>query len=336
MRRLGQIAFIILNVLISLGVALVVISINNQNNPPDQSNQIVITVPILVTATPNANQFTATPWIVTATPLPGTRAVAALPTGIVEGAGDPNAPTLDPTLQGASDALAAASGTELPDNCILHELQEGEFPSLVAEQYGVDMFDLMAVNGLTEETAAFLQIGQVLIVPLEGCELTAQILAATEAATNAPTSAPTATAGTPPSATQPPSETPRPTNTPTSTLPATAVNAQVSIVTVTGAGDVTTESVAIQNNGAVVDITGWTLSDGGANTYTFSEQRLFTIYCLQPAAYNSLRPCSARISVTASAYSMSPPTGSPRASRVSFTPLGRSSLRMYIAVASPS
>jgi len=276
MRRTGQIAFIILNVIVSLVVVLVVLSVTSQNTPQTE-NQIVITVPILITATPNPNQFTQTPFIITTTPLPGTPRVASLPTGILEGAaGDPNAPTIDPALVESSALLEATLGTELPDNCILHEIQEGEFPSLIAEQYGVDMFDLMAVNGLDDQSAAFLQIGQTLIVPLEGCELTAAALQATEAATSAPTVAPTATEGTPLAPTSPPSTTPSPTQTPTSTLPPTAVNAQVAILRVTGAGDITTEGVEIQNNGAVVDITGWTLSDGGTNVYTFAEQRLFT------------------------------------------------------------
>lgn len=37
MRRTGQIAFIILNVIVSLVVVLVVLSISNQNNPPDRA-----------------------------------------------------------------------------------------------------------------------------------------------------------------------------------------------------------------------------------------------------------------------------------------------------------
>jgi len=46
--RLRQIAFIILNVIISLAVVLVVISITNSQRPSEEG-QIVITVPVLVT-----------------------------------------------------------------------------------------------------------------------------------------------------------------------------------------------------------------------------------------------------------------------------------------------
>jgi hypothetical protein len=48
------------------------------------------------------------------------------------------------------------------------------------------------------------------------------------------------------------------------------------IVEVLNAGDVTAESIAIRNTGAIVDIGGWTLSDAEGTTYTFGQQRLFT------------------------------------------------------------
>jgi hypothetical protein len=138
----------------------------------------------------------------------------------------------------------------------------------------------MAVNGLDEETAGFLQIGDVLIVPLEGCELTEIALAATESATEEPTSLFSDTpeiTGTPPTATQPPTFTSTPSSTPTATLPPTATNAQVEIVRVLSPGDINAEGVDIRNNGAVVDLTGWELGDAAGDTvYTFPQQRLFT------------------------------------------------------------
>jgi hypothetical protein len=63
---------------------------------------------------------------------------------------------------------------------------------------------------------------------------------------------------------------------PTITLPPTAVNAQVEIVRVISAGDITAEGVEIRNLGGVVNLTGWTLTDGDGNSFTFPEQRLFT------------------------------------------------------------
>ncbi len=40
-------------------------------------------------------------------------------------------------------------------------------------------------------------------------------------------------------------------------------------------GDINAEGVDVRNNGAVVDVTGWMLSDGAGHTYTFPQQRLF-------------------------------------------------------------
>ena len=56
----------------------------------------------------------------------------------------------------------------------------------------------------------------------------------------------------------------------------------------------------------------------------------------QPAfAYSSVRPSSARRSVTSSIFSRSPPTGTPLAIRVTRIPVGLISLLIYIAVVSP-
>lgn len=64
--------------------------------------------------------------------------------------------------------------------------------------------------------------------------------------------------------------------TPTITLIPTATDAQVEIVRVEGAGDVTAEQVLIRNNGRVINLNGWTLSDAEGNTYIFAERNLFT------------------------------------------------------------
>lgn len=233
--------------------------------PPRQ----IVTVEVLVTATPDPNA-TVPVRIITATPLPGS--IGALPTGVLESTDGPtrNAPTLDPELLGASAALQETA-TALPQNCILHTVAAGDTPFGIAEIYGSNGFELMAVNGLTEQSATGLQIGDVLIVPLEGCALTAADL-------NPPTATATAAAAAEQTAeaTDESTEEAQPTVRPTLTLPPTAVNAQVEIVRIISAGDITAEGVEIRNLGGVVDMTGWTLSDGGENTFTFPEQRLFT------------------------------------------------------------
>ncbi|MBZ0300421.1 MAG: lamin tail domain-containing protein, partial [Anaerolineae bacterium] len=177
--------------------------------------------------------------------------------------------TIDPTLLDADSALQATA-TALPPNCILHTLADGEFPSLIAEEYGASLPDMLEINGLNDDNSRFLQIGDVLIVPLEGCSLTRVQVAAVTGADEE------ATAEVSGEATEETTAEAQVTVAPTITLPPTAVNAQVQIVRVLGAGDITAEGVEIRNTGGVVDLTGWTLDDGQGMVFTFPEQRLFT------------------------------------------------------------
>jgi hypothetical protein len=273
MQRRSLILFIILNILISLGVALGVISVLNNQNPAQSPVQLV-TVQLIVTATRDPN---ATPElrIITATPLPGVAqtqaAVAQLPANLLttpQIGGSPF-PTLD--VSGSSDL--AGTATALPEFCIPHLLKEGEFPSTLGEIYGVSFFDILAVNGLTEDDALFLQVGQVLIIPLPGCSLQPGDVSAAGGGDPAESPTPTQEAA---SATPGPTSTPPPTIRPTITLAPTAANAVMRIVEVLNPGDVTAESVSIRNTGQIVDIGSWTLSDADGNTYTFAQQRLFT------------------------------------------------------------
>jgi hypothetical protein len=275
-----MILFIILNVLISLAVAYGVISLYSVQNPA-QSPPEVIRVEVLVTATVDVNA-TIPVRIITATPGPGLQPtlpqVAQLPTDLLgtnSAASAAGLPTLDATTIGVLGGDAALSGTAtaLPAGCIPHVLKEGDTPFAVAEIYGADPFRLLEVNGLDEAGATFLQIGDVLIVPLEFCPLGAGEAAAVLGGATVP---PIATATPAQSATPTASGTAPPTVRPTVTLAPTAANAAMRIVEVLNAGDVTAESVAIRNTGAIVDIGGWTLSDADGNTYTFAQQRLFT------------------------------------------------------------
>jgi LysM repeat protein len=230
---------------------------------------------LIVTATPNPNA-TAAIRIITATPEPGS--ISALPTGVLDvtstseagsvdniipAGGSPVPPTLDPELAGNPEVQATANA--LPPGCILHVLQEDEFISTLAETYETDMFAILEVNGLTEDDATFLQIGQVLIIPLEGCPLVAPLPTEEGSTADATSEEPTAN----------PEITLEPTLTPTVTLAPTAVDAQVEISEVIGKGDITSEHVLVINKGATVTITGWTLSDLDGNVYTFPETRLF-------------------------------------------------------------
>lgn len=229
MRRGGNLRFLILNIVVSLLVVGAAITIINSNQPEQEARIIPVTVPILVTTTPDP-LYTPPIIIITATPQPGT---VILPSGLIEVTDATGSlvtlvpvATLDPLVLAADPGLQATT-TALPTNCIPYTLQDGDTPFGIAFEYGADLQAMLAVNGLTEETAAFLQIGQVLIVPLEGCDLSAQAIAQTQTATllpsNTPTTAPTLTpTGTLPSPTFTPSLTftpsPLPSVTPTLTF----------------------------------------------------------------------------------------------------------------------
>ena len=182
--------------------------------------------------------------------------------------------TLDSSILTANPELGLTA-TLLPEGCILHTIAEGDTPFAVAEQYDANPFALMTINNLDDESASLLQIGDILIVPLEGCEIDP---------TPTPTFTPTVTF-TPsisPTASNTPVISPTPTNTlsptptPTVTLVPTSSNAQIEIVEVANAGDVTAEGVRIRNTGNTVDITGWALSDSDGNEYVFTQQLLFS------------------------------------------------------------
>ncbi len=275
MRPRALLTFILLNAVVTFGVALLVIQFLGPRDDISGTSSVSTVIYLVVTGTPDPNA-TLPVRIITATPQPGS--VAALPTDLIDdtpGGGAPAtaalANTLDPTLVSADpDLQNTVEG--LPNGCIPHTLAEGENPSILAEVYGTDIPSILLVNNLTEEDAAFLQIGQVLIIPLEGCTLLET------AAANLSVAAATDAAGATPEVTPEVTEAPQtavPTVTPTLTLPPTAVNAQVEIVEVVSAGDVTAESVILRNNGQTVNLAGWTLSDSQGNVYEFATRNLF-------------------------------------------------------------
>ncbi|MBC8170189.1 MAG: lamin tail domain-containing protein [Anaerolineae bacterium] len=282
MRPRALLLFILLNVLITTGVAFAVISFFGDREAGTQVVQYA-TVQVIITATRDLN-VTPDVRIITATPRPGE--VNTLPTGVLEGGAGTTTgsedsttvpqTTIDPALL-ENDAALAGTVAALPENCILHTLADGENPAILAEQYGTDVNSILLANGLTEEDAAFLQIDQVLVIPLPGCPLEAlptPDTADTDAETGDeteevdPDSALTETATLEATLT--------PTVTATITLPPTAIDAQIEIVEVSSPGDVTTEAVVIRNNGRNVNLTGWTITNLTGEVYTFPERNLFS------------------------------------------------------------
>ncbi|MCS6836288.1 MAG: lamin tail domain-containing protein [Anaerolineae bacterium] len=255
----------------------------------------IVTVAVLITQTPDPNSTptfdpTAVEQIVgtrVAEALSQPRTQVAVPPGVL-----PNDPALanltviapGGTPIGVAQAGGAQSATlSLPQNCIAHTVVAGDSPFGVAAQYGANPFLVMQVNGLDDVTAARLQIGDMLIVPLEGCPVDqlpayqpagvarslAQATAPQPTATPVTTLAP-ALAGAAEAISEPQLPTP------TLTLAPTAANAQIEIVGVERPGDVTAEGIRIRNNGNTVNVTGWRLSDGQGNTFVFPEQLIFS------------------------------------------------------------
>jgi hypothetical protein len=282
MRR--GLGFILLNIVVTAVVAFLVVTL-----VPSEGDtvQVPVTFPVVVSATPDPN-VTPNVIVITATPEPGR---SIIPDEIREGSPVADAgplSTIDPALLN-EEGVFEGEADELPPGCIEHSLADGENPALLAVEYDVALGELLAVNDLTEEDAAFLQIGQTLIIPAEGCPLDQFLVQEeTEEAVEVVESTDEAgvvladadavdlegegTAEVTPEATEEP-----PTVTPTITLAPTAADAQVEIIDVDGVGDITVENVVIRNNGNTVDISGWTLSDGGENVYTIPDgRRLFS------------------------------------------------------------
>jgi hypothetical protein len=241
----------------------------------------LVTVEIIITATPDPDS-TPLVQIITATP---DRTRVAIPDDIVpddNGAPSDNTDTTAQTgSQSAGNPSTAAEataepGADLPQGCLIHTIEEGEAPFLIADEYGADPFLLLQVNNLDEESSLRLRPGDTLIVPLDDCpveQLPNFITSTPPPATDAPDATEEATEEATPEAT----EDLTPTVTPTVTLAPTAVDEDidVQIVSVLNPGDVTAEGVRIRNNGSVIDVTGWTVSDIEGNEYTFPDQRIF-------------------------------------------------------------
>lgn len=276
----------------------------------------IVTVEIIVSATldpsitPGVTVVTATPLATDAdvqdrVPVPDGILPDEEETGDTETAGVPPAQTdntpdaadaeADPASTAAVDLAAqAAADLDLPAGCLAHVVAEGDTPFGVALEYEVDGFLLLQASGLTEEDATLLQIGDVLIVPLEGCPLEeldtflapsatpdAEATAAPDAddaetTAEADDSTAEATEERTEAATNTPTATFTPSATPTITLAPTDENAQIEIVDIVNIGDVTAEGVRIRNTGSTVEITGWVLRDDDGNEYTFAEQRIFS------------------------------------------------------------
>ncbi len=93
-------------------------------------------------------------------PLP-TSPPGALPTEVTPSAPTPvTSPESTPATEVTPEATTAPAPTP-----IQYTMQEGDTVSGVAAAYGISYLDLLAVNGLTEDEAALLQPGDVIVIP---------------------------------------------------------------------------------------------------------------------------------------------------------------------------
>ncbi len=237
-------------------LALQLFGRDSDSNPSSRIPQIV-TVEIIITATPDPSRQQIS---LTATSLPGQVELPADLT-IAADAG-PNA-TIDPARLnavglGGSAPNAQRDETVLPTSCIFHSVVSGDTVSGLAQQYGVNYFLMLDVNNLTEATAAYLQIGDTLLVPLEGCTAESQ-------STATPSSPSGSAAGASDDAA------------PTMTLASPAETAQIEIIEVEGIGDITAEGVRLRNiGGDAINLTAWILTAADGSSFSFPEFVLFS------------------------------------------------------------
>jgi LysM repeat protein len=179
---------------------------------------------------------------------------------IVESTSAAPIPTIDPLLLPSVPASSTPTITVSPasDGCLRHVVQAGDTVSAIAQQYGVAINDIFVSNGIGETT--ILQIGDVLIVPVEGCAVPAT-----------PTPVPSATPVLP---TATPFNLPPPG--PTATPTATPLNVQVQITSVLAPGDINNEAIEITNLGDVIDLQGWRLMTMRGEIFRFPEFRFST------------------------------------------------------------
>ncbi|MBX3085197.1 MAG: lamin tail domain-containing protein [Anaerolineae bacterium] len=253
MARRSLFTFLFLNVLVTFAVVFLfnlVLPARAPSQPTFPASPLVV----IVTATPNPNEPPpVTVIVVTAT---GQGQASAGSTPAVALNTTSGVPTLDPAL--LPETLGTVEPPTLtptdPSGCPTYTIQKGDVPSTVANSFGISTADLLKANDLTEQDATRLQIGQVLIIPVNGCGLQN-------------TATPTLT----------PTRVILPTQPPTSTTAPTAASTQLEIMGIVGAGDITSEGIEIRNNSAdVINIENWTLTDSNGNTFTFPNYQMFS------------------------------------------------------------
>ncbi len=260
MRRQSLMGFVILNVVVTFIVTLGIIYGYTKLVPPPTPRPVPplfvqitstldpkLTAVVYVVVTATSSQNTLIPLTVTGAEAAAIGTVPTLNPSLLP----PVLPTEVPTsTEGGATETPTALPTD-PNGCQTYSVKAGDTPGGIATTFNVTLAELYKANHLKIDPV--LQIGQVLVIPLNGCGLN----------TDTPT----------PTATRPL----KPTIPPTTTLAPTAAKASIEIGQVLKPGDITEEGVELHNiSGAVVDMKGWMLSNTRGDSFTFpTDYRMF-------------------------------------------------------------
>ena len=181
----------------------------------------------------------------------------------------PPSPSPEPATPTAP--LEAPPGTPRPAEPVTYVVRQGDTLTGIAERFGVSLEVLMRANGLSDPDRIL--VGQSLTIPQGELPVSTPAAAAPPLPTDTPLPiepptplSPSQTALPPvPAVTIQPTPTPIPTLTP---VPASEVRLTLEVL---NPGDPLKEMVVIINQGLYVKLTGWTLSNGRGNVYTFPE-----------------------------------------------------------------
>jgi LysM repeat protein len=193
-----------------------------------------------------------------------------------------------------SASEAEATGTDVtPVESVTYVVEAGDTLGQIAEKFSVSLFDLMTVNGLSNQD--FIQVGQELVIPLGGIPSSTPTFTPIPFPTDTPLPfdpptplpegasvppEPAATVGPSPTSTvtptvSPTSNLPPSTPLPTSTSPPfDEIN--IVINEVIGAGNLAQESLVILNKGAGTSLNGWKLEGSPLAVFTFPDIFLFS------------------------------------------------------------
>jgi LysM repeat protein len=237
---------------------------------------LIISLAVVIIAGPN---FFPQPPEVAAPPVAATEPPPAATTGGEPGQAQPSldTPTSPPgvtTIPTAQPVPAESTSPGTPVEPTIYIVQPGDTLGSIASKFEVSLEDLMRANGLSDPD--YVIVGQELLIPIGG------LPSATPTFTPVPVPTDTPLPFNPPtplpSGTAPPAE-PAATVGPTPTAVPTLTSASVAeirlVLQVLNPGDLANEMVQIVNQGPFVRLTGWTLSDGAGNVYTFPDFSLW-------------------------------------------------------------